>query len=170
MAKHNQRGRSKSGDRHARLTHFLMDTRAWLSLSPIERALYLEVARIYNGTNNGWLGLSVRRAGVRCNINKDTAAAALKVLMERGFIELATPGGFSRKTPHAAEWRLTEWPCDRTHTPATKAYQHWRPEPVKALSIYRIWSRTSGPTAPSRFGGQAKLQARGAATNREGVA
>jgi len=102
-------------------------TVAWLSLKPAERAVYAEVARAYNGHNNGSIGLSVRVAATRCNIHKDTAGRAFKVLEERGFIECATPGGFSRKTPHATEWRLTDWKCDKTGERATKAFQHWRP-------------------------------------------
>ena len=129
MAKHDQKGRSKGGERHVRLTHFMMKTPAWRSLKPSERALYLEVAMVYNGSNNGFLALSCRDAGSRCHINKDTAAAHFKTLEDRGLIECATPGGFSRKTPHASEWRLTEWKCDRTHQPPTKAYQTWRPAP-----------------------------------------
>ena len=110
-------------------------TPAWHSLKPAERAVYLEVARVYNGCNNGSLALSVRDAADRCNINKDTAGRALRVLEERGFIECVTPGGFSRKTPHATEWRLTEWPCDRSHAPATKAYQAWRPTAAESPPI-----------------------------------
>ncbi len=126
MARHDHTGRSK-GERHVRLTYFLMGTPAWLSLTPAGRAVYLEVARLYNGSNNGLLGLSVRDAAKRCRINKDTAARALRILEARGFIECVVPGGFSRKTPHAAEWRLTEWRCDASHALPSKAYQHWRP-------------------------------------------
>ena len=136
------------GERHTRLTYFLTGTAAWLSLTPAERAVYLEVARVYDGRNNGFLGLSVRRAGERCNINKDTAARALQTLVERGFLELATPGGFSLKLRHAAEYRLTEYACDKTHAAATKAYQRWRPSPPEER-------RTRSPSKGQevRFGG-----------------
>ena len=122
-----KKGRSKGGERHVRLTHFMTGTPAWLSLKPADRAMYCELARVYNGANNGRLALSVREGANRCNINKDTAAKSFRRLEERGLIECATPGGFSRKTPHAAEWRLTEWKCDFSGAPATKAYQSWRP-------------------------------------------
>ena len=122
-----RRRKKTSGERHTRLTYFLTGTAAWLSLSPAERVVYLEVARRYDGRNNGWLALSVRDAADRCNINKDTAGRALKVLVERGFLELAAQGAFSYKVRHAAEYRLTEYPCDKTHAPPSKAYQQWRP-------------------------------------------
>lgn len=131
--KQDKRGRTKGGERHVRLTHFMTNTEAWLSLKPAARVVYFEVARVYNGTNNGTIAASARDLAKRCNINKDTAGAALKVLEQRGFIVRTTPGGFSRKTPHAAEYRLTDWRCDKTGEVPTKAFQNWRapPEPIK---------------------------------------
>lgn len=146
MAKHSHNGRSKPGERHVRLTHFMTGTAAWLSLTPQQRAVFCEVARVYNGTNNGFLAVSVRGLAKRCSINKDTAGAALKVLEERGFIVCMTPGGFSRKTPHATEWRLTEWRCDKTHAPPTKAYQSWREPPGADLPKRKTRSPQSGHT------------------------
>ncbi len=143
--KQDQRGRSKGGERHTRLTYFMQGTAAWLSLKPAERAVYLDVARIYNGTNNGTIARSCRDAGKGCRINKDTAAQAFKVLVERGFLDCTTPGGFSLKTRHAAEWRLTDWKCDKTHAPPSKAYQHWRPPSVKTAKS-KTRSQTSAPT------------------------
>jgi hypothetical protein len=63
-----------------------------------------------DGTNNGRLGLSIRRAD-RCNIARGTAQRAFVELQERGFID-CMKGAFSRKAPHATEWRLTWWSCD----------------------------------------------------------
>lgn len=139
----NQRGRSKGGERHIRLTHFMTGTDAWLSLKPAERAVYLDVARIYNGTNNGTLARSCRDTAKACNINKDTAARAYKALVERGFLDCMTPGGFSLKTRHATEWRLTEWPCDKTRVLPSKAYQHWRPPPVVQCAESKTRSQTN---------------------------
>src|SRR5258708_16712574 len=127
MAKMDQRGRTKGWERHVRLTHFMTGTAAWLSLTPAQRAVYLEVARVFNGRNNGWLAVSVRGLADRCNINKDTAAKALKILAERGFIVCATPGGFSRKTRHATEWRLPEWRGAQMHKSPTEAHRELCP-------------------------------------------
>lgn len=127
MAKVNRKGRSVGGPSFIQLHHFLMDTPAWRSLSPAERVLYLEIARLYNGSNNGWLALSTRDAAERCSINRGTAGKAFLALQERGFIECVTVGGFSRKTRHASEWRLTMWPCDVTRAAGSKAFNAWRP-------------------------------------------
>lgn len=124
-------------------------TEAWRSLKPSARAVYLEVARVYNGSNNGTLAVSVRGLAERCNINKDTAGAALKVLEESGFIVCTTPGGFSRKTPHAAEWRLTDWRCDKTGAVPTKAFQNWRAPPDLIKPKRKTRSGTKGQAVPN---------------------
>jgi hypothetical protein len=125
---HNRKGRSTNGGAFVQLHHFMMKTEAWRSLSTQQRAVYVELAAIYNGANNGFLGLSVRRAAERCNISKNTAAICFEVLEVRGFIECVTPGGFSRKTRHSTEWRLTSCRCDKSGVLPTKAFVRWKPE------------------------------------------
>lgn len=61
--RHNKTGRSNGEARHVRLYHWLMQSEAWRTLSPVAKALYLELAYRYNGANNGRIGLSVRDAG-----------------------------------------------------------------------------------------------------------
>ena len=94
---------------HVRLYRWMLDSPTYLSLSCQARAVLLEIARGHDGTNNGRLGLSVRRAAERCNIAKDTASRAFKDLEERGFVDCVTRGAFNRKSMHATEWRLTWW-------------------------------------------------------------
>ncbi|RYG86529.1 MAG: MarR family transcriptional regulator [Alphaproteobacteria bacterium] len=126
-AKHNHTGRSKAGPQFVQLFRFILQSAAWSELSAIERAVYLCLAEIYNGTNNGFLGLSVRNAAAACNINKDTAARALRRLAELGFIERSQAGAFGRKVRHSAEWRLTAYRSDRDGSPASKTFMKWRP-------------------------------------------
>src|SRR5206468_4901344 len=84
-----------------------------------------EIARIYDGTNNGRLALSVRDAAKRCRIAKDTASRAFRELQERGFIECMKQGGFSCKIRHAAEWRVLEHTCDVTGRLPEKNFMRW---------------------------------------------
>jgi hypothetical protein len=73
--------------------------------------------------------LSAREAAERAGVNKDTANKYLSVaLVERGFIDLVTPSGFSRKDRMAAEYRLTTFPCDKTGIRASNRFRDWRPE------------------------------------------
>lgn len=109
------------------LPRYLLECPSWRSLSAQARALYVHIAVRYNGRNNGCIAFSVRDAAAECRLAKDTAARAFAELVEKGFLELAQPGAFSFKTRHAAEWRLTALPCDRTGAPASKAFMRWRP-------------------------------------------
>jgi hypothetical protein len=106
---------------------YMLNSPAWLSLTPAQRAIYVEVRGRYNGYNNGSIALSTRDAAARCRINKDTASDAFAVLQERGFLECVTPGGFSRKVRHATEWRLTDVACDKTGLKPSKLFMKWRP-------------------------------------------
>lgn len=122
-----RRGRSVKGPAFVQLYRYLMESEAWKSLNPYERCAYIAVVSAYNGANNGSIGMGVRAVAERGNMNKDTAGKALATLIERGFIECVTPGGFSRKTRHATEWRLTSHACDKTRMPGSKAFMAWRP-------------------------------------------
>jgi DNA-binding transcriptional MocR family regulator len=111
-----------------------LNSPAYLSLSCPARALLVELTRIYNGRNNGQIGLSVRGASERCNIARGTAQRAFTELQERGFIELVTKGAFSRKSPRASEWRLTFNTCDVTGELPSKAFMRWGREKQNAVS------------------------------------
>ena len=55
MAGHNKKGRSKGGGHFVQLHDWMMNSAAWQALSPAERAIYIEVARLY-ATVLGWVG------------------------------------------------------------------------------------------------------------------
>jgi hypothetical protein len=139
MAMPKRPNRNKRNDApHVRLYGWLLNSPAYLSLSCPARALLVELTRLYNGRNNGQIGLSVRRASERCNIARGTAQRAFGELQERAFIELVTKGAFSRKSPHASEWRLTFVACDVTGELASKAFMRWGREKQNAVSKYPV--------------------------------
>lgn len=126
MAKRRDRsGKSKGEGRHVRLYHWLLGTPAWKSLGPVERSIYVEMAGLYNGSNNGRVVYSVRQAAETLRIGKSKAAAAMALLSERGFIVAEVKGGFNRKARHATEWRLTEFSSDLTGELPTKEFARW---------------------------------------------
>jgi hypothetical protein len=134
--RHNRTGRSSGDARHVRLHHWLLNSPAYLSLSPAARAVHVEIVRLYNGANNGRLALSVRTAAARCRIARNTAARALAELQDRGFVECVTPGAFSLKTRHAAEWRLTHHKCDASGQLPSSSFMRWKPpEKQNTVSI-----------------------------------
>jgi DNA-binding transcriptional regulator YhcF (GntR family) len=148
--KQDQRGRSKKPGRFVKLDHWMLATDAWADLRPEPRALYVEMASLYNGSNNGQIHMSVREAGRRLKSSKDTAAKALRSLDDHGFIRTVQKGGFSRKVEHATEYRLTEFNCDVTGELATKDFTRWTPEIQNAVPQGRqivLPRRRSGPSA-----------------------
>ena len=117
-----------TGARHIRLNHSLLETAAWHSLTCAQRCVYLALKSRFTGFNNGEVGLSARDAGHLANCNKDTAAKALLILAERGFIQRMRPGAFSYKKRHSAVYRLTNEEMDTPsgRQPATNEFQSWR--------------------------------------------
>lgn len=149
MPKHNQTGRSKARGPFVRLDGYMLESEAWQSLAPAARAILIEVRRRYRGNNNGRLPYSVREAASDCRINKDTAARALADLQDKGFLECATPGGFTRKIRHATEWRLSDERCDATGALPSKAFMRWRPAPPEAAQKCRSRSQKRDTSVPS---------------------
>ena len=113
-----------TGERYVRLTHRLMQTKAWQSLDGNARAVYVELAMIYSGNNNGRICFSVRQAAQAIQASRATAARVMIRLQERGFIVAMTKGRFKLKRL-ATEWRLTEFKCDRTGQPASRDFEAW---------------------------------------------
>ena len=103
-----------------------METPAWQSLPPASRSVYLDLAKIYNGSNNGNIALGVRRTARLVNIAKDTASKCFRELEAKGFIRRRVCGSFDWKLRHETTWVLTE------HTYgdalATKDFARWHPE------------------------------------------
>ncbi len=141
--RHNQKGRSTT-ERFVSLPHYMLGSQAWRSLSPVARSVFIELAAIYNGSNNGRLALSVRDAAEWVCCSKTTAGRAFAELTDKGFIDLCSRGHFDRKTPHAAEYRLTMHPCDRSSDRASKRFMSWRPDETK--SVAGPSSGTAGPS------------------------
>jgi hypothetical protein len=123
MAKILKNGRSKVKDRFVMLTYDILNSPSWEGLSAQARAVLIQIAKRYNGGNNGALAASVRNLATECRINKDTAGKAVKELLDAGFVELAQAGAFSFKKRHAAEYRLTWLKCDQTGARGSRAWK-----------------------------------------------
>jgi hypothetical protein len=67
------------GPRHIRLLEYMLDSKAWQSLDPVARALYVEITRRYRGpnSNNGKIPYSVRKAATALNVSRQTESSAL---------------------------------------------------------------------------------------------
>jgi DNA-binding transcriptional MocR family regulator len=125
----------------------MTNSAAWHDLNAVARAIYCEMAKRYagDGSNNGRLPYSIREAAAELRISRTTASRALNSLEDHGFIVAITKGAFSLKKRHATEWRLTEFPCDVTHTVSTKDFMRWRPN-TKIQNTVSM-AKLSGPVA-----------------------
>ena len=113
-----------AAERYVRLTYGMMQSQAWRSLDGNARAIYIELAMLYRGTNNGRIGFSARQAARAIPASTATAARAMIKLQDRGFIVAVTKGHFARKR-EATRWRLTEFKCDLTGQPASRDFETW---------------------------------------------
>jgi hypothetical protein len=150
--RHNNKGRSTT-ERFVSLPHYMLLSPAWRSLSPVARSILIELAAIYNGSNNGRLALSARDAAERVRCSKNTAARAFVELVQKGFADVCSRGHFDRKTPHAAEYRLTMHRCDRTGDRSSKRFMSWRLDQPKSVAgtVRGTASATTGTvTAPTK--------------------
>lgn len=157
MSSINRTGRSKKAPRHVRLYHWMMESAAWQSLNGNQRAIYVEMAARYMGSNNGRIPFGVRDAARALRISKATASREMAVLQECGFIVPTFKGAFSLKTKQATEWRLTEFCDDRIPGLPTKDFMRWRPEnftvspQASTVPVAKLFG-TSGETEPPKNG------------------
>lgn len=119
-------GRSSGPPRFLKLEHWMLKTAAWRSLPPASRALYVQIAQRYNGSNNGEISMSVREAARLIHVAKDTAGHSFRELEEKGFLKRNVCGSFNWKLRHATTWFLTEHPCGCE--PSTKEFARWGPK------------------------------------------
>ncbi len=119
--KHNNTGRSKGDGRFVQLHEYIVRSYAWKRLSPLARCAWLEIGFIYNGSNNGRLGVSARFLADRLGTCPTSAAKAIRELMNWGFLDRVKASDFTRKKA-AAEYRLTHLPCDVTGNLPSKRF------------------------------------------------
>ena len=121
--------RKRGGEAHVRLYRHEHESPAYQSLSPEVRALLVEFRALYDGRENR-VHMSVREIRRRLNgIGQVKAERARDELLDRGFIRLLTPGKFTRKDRHAAEYALTHEPLDNgMGATAPKDFMRWEPQ------------------------------------------
>ncbi len=150
--RHRRKNQGRSTSPFVMLHWHLLDSRGWHELSLHARGAYLELCRLYNGENNGRLGLSARRLASLVPCDKATASRALRELEDAGFIQTMRLGAFARKDRLASEYRLTNFTCDVTGDLPTRSWNRlpWRPSEGQSRS-YRTGAKTahSGSRTPS---------------------
>ena len=112
------KGRKEGGGRFVAIPHVVMDSEAWRACSHVAIALLLELARQYNGRNNGDLCAVLSLLKERGWTSSETIHTALKELRHYGLIVLTRQGGLlmrtgGRRTPslYAIAWQPID-PCE----------------------------------------------------------
>ena len=144
--------REKSKFSFVQVFHWVMKTPAWQDLSLQARAVYVELKSLYNGSNNGRLGLGVRQAGKVTGMSISSANRFLRELEDHGFIVRQRESSFGQKKL-TIEWRLTELKNDVTLELATKDFRNWEPSDKKQKSVPLV--KTSVP--PAKLSGQVSV-------------
>ena len=116
----------KGAGQHVQLPEWLQRSEAWTTLKPGPRALYVELKRRFNGTNNGRIALSHRDAAKALNVHRNSVGPWFQELQDRGFIRMMQaphlgPSGIGK----ASVWALDEVPTDDMK-PARKQFMSWR--------------------------------------------
>jgi len=127
--KANKTGRSDRLPDFTPMLHHVMDSPAFISLTPLAQGLYWLLLRRsgYKGARNGQVFLSVREVAEHFRVNKDTASAAFHLLQARGFIRAVQIGRLGiQGQGRATTWLLTEWPAQNGHA-ATRDFLAWQP-------------------------------------------
>ena len=117
----------RGAGRHVQLPEWLQASEAWATLKPGPRALYVELKRRFNGSNNGRIILSHRDAAKLLNVHRNTLGAWFKELESRGFLRMTQghhlgPSGIGL----AAHWALEELPTESMQA-APKSFMSWTP-------------------------------------------
>lgn len=124
MSKPNRKGRNRAPP-FVMLLHSMTASAAWVDLSGNAVKLLVHMAKLYNGSNNGEIGLSERGAAAAIGVARATARAAIDDLERHGFIALTGAAAFSNKMRLAPTWRLTFQPCGAAGP--TLEYRDWKP-------------------------------------------
>lgn len=125
MAKQYKRHKKGRAGQHVQLPEWLQASEAWATMKPGPRALYVELKRRFNGSNNGVIYLSHRYAAKALNVHRNTVGGYFLELEQRGFIRLKVaphlgPSGIGE----ASVWALEELPT-QDGRPAGKAFMRW---------------------------------------------
>lgn len=119
-----KRRKGNSGGSFVRMFHYVMDSAAWKDLSVGARATYLELKKLYNGSNNGRLGFGSRGAANALGMSKSAACRYLQELEDHGFIVRQKASSYYQ-TKLTIEWYLTEERNDVTGEVPSRLFRHW---------------------------------------------
>lgn len=105
MSRFKHKQRNRDGLRFAAMPHVVLDSPAYQSLGFAARALLLELARQFTGTNNGRLVLCRKALEPRGWNSDNTVNRAKKELIDAGLLVVTRQG----QRPNKASWYGLTW-------------------------------------------------------------
>lgn len=119
----------KTDPKHVRSYRRQIESAAWRDLSGSAVKVILAMGLLEAGSNNGEIFYSDRKGADDTGLSRNTVQRAIKELISHGFLYCTEPGGFSRKTPHAAKYGFT-WLAGQKgdHRAPSHAYEKWKPD------------------------------------------
>lgn len=103
-----------------KLLKHIIDSPAWLSLSGSTVKVFIDIARLYNGTNNGRIKYAYSTAQTRLKMSSRTVRNAFTELIAKGFLKPVQKGSHRS---NATEWRITYWRDDTTKSPPSNEWK-----------------------------------------------
>jgi len=127
-------------------------------LSPIARALLIELIDRYNGSNNGFIALGVREAAYEIGCSQMSISRAARELDDADLVRPTQVGAWRGR--QATEWRLTWRVCNKTGQLPRNQWQERKPyvqlllpAPAKApltnSERQRRWRRRRAESQPT---------------------
>lgn len=98
------KGRQEAGT-FIRLPHALIDSDNWMQCSKSARALLIDIARQYNGMNNGDLCAAITTLKPYGWTRGETVSNLIRKLRHYGFLELTRQGGLNMPSLYALTWQ-----------------------------------------------------------------
>ncbi|MEQ8441477.1 MAG: hypothetical protein RIM33_02765 [Alphaproteobacteria bacterium] len=140
-----QKKRTKGREgRFALLDHAMLDSPAWISLSPRSCKLFLAIFRRHDGSNNGYIGFSRREAMKVLRCGPNTAQACFEELIEKGFLRKVSEAWFGKPDRFAREWRITSEGF-KNEKPS-RDFMDWSPPEKTNVGTEPVPLRYSGDT------------------------
>lgn len=132
-------GRTET-QRYVKIAHGLMDSRAFMALSPNAKCVLLTVfARYVFPGNNGRFFMSLQDIANAIGLaDKGDARGPVNELIDHGFVKVTRPGSFTIKCAVTGNRRATEYRVTFIKTksgPATNDYLDWNPEPRSKAAV-----------------------------------
>jgi hypothetical protein len=131
-----------NGQHFAMIRDSLQLSPAWQNLPPGPAKLYVAMAGIYNGHNNGRIRLSVRDAAKLVKKSESTVSRWLNHLEKAGLAVRTKRGSFNphTKTAWSSLWALTEWMSDEERKACSSTCKNESPASPSTCTSESGWT------------------------------